>query len=442
LRRHMMRSLLSGLGIVIGVTVVIAMMEIGQGSSFMIQETIASIGANVVQIDPSDAVKAGASSGSGGKVTLTPADAEAILRECSAVRRAAPSVDCHAQIIYGRRNWLPMNILGTTPDFLVIRNWANLAAGEPFTDGDVQRGAQVCLVGQTVVRELFGGESPVGKEIRIKNVEMKVVGVLSVKGANLMGRDQDDYVIAPWTTVKYRLSGLRLAAIPGADSSSSGQVNTVSQLYPSQEVQLYPQESALQAADTPQMKRFADLDDIWVSAASPQEVPLAIREIRSLLRDRHRLQEGDPDDFRIRDLTEISKSLASTGKLMTRLLLCVALISLVVGGVGIMNIMLASVTERTREIGLRMSVGARAKDIRRQFLAEAVILCVFGGIAGILLGHGVSLAVATLLHWRIIPSLPAIVVAFAVSASSGIVFGLYPAWRASRLDPIGALRYD
>jgi ABC-type antimicrobial peptide transport system permease subunit len=442
LRCHMMRSVLSGLGIVIGVAVVITMMEIGQGSSYMIQETIASIGANVVQIDPSDAVKAGASSGSGGKVTLTPADAEAILRECSAVRRAAPSVDCHAQIIYGRRNWLPMNILGTTPDFLVIRNWANLAAGEPFTDGDVQRGAQVCLVGQTVVRELFGGESPVGKEIRIKNVEMKVVGVLSVKGANMMGRDQDDYVIAPWTTVKYRLSGLRLAAIPGADSSSSGQVNTVSQLYPSQEVQLYPQESALQAADTPQMKRFADLDDIWVSAASPQEVPLAIREIRSLLRDRHRLQEGDPDDFRIRDLTEISKSLASTGKLMTRLLLCVALISLVVGGVGIMNIMLASVTERTREIGLRMSVGARAKDIRRQFLAEAVILCVFGGIAGILLGHGVSLAVATLLHWRIIPSLPAIVLAFAVSASSGIVFGLYPAWRASRLDPIEALRYD
>jgi ABC-type antimicrobial peptide transport system permease subunit len=443
LRCHTMRSVLSGLGIVIGVAVVIAMMEIGQGSSYMIQNTIASIGANVVQIDPSDAVKAGASTGSGGKVTLTPADCEVILRECSAVRWAAPSVDCrHAQIVYGRRNWLPMNVLGTTPDFLLVRNWANLAEGEPFTDGDVQRDAQVCLVGQTVVRELFRSESPVGKKIRIMNVEMKVVGVLSAKGENMMGRDQDDYVIAPWTTVKYRLTGLREATAPSADASSSGQVNTVSQLYPSQQVQLYPKESAVQAADLPQMRRFGDLDDIWVSAVSPREVPLAIRQITSVLRDRHGLRAADPDDFRIRDLTEISNTLASTGKLMTHLLLGVALISLVVGGVGIMNIMLASVTERTREIGLRMAVGARAKDIRHQFLAEAVILCLFGGIVGILLGHGVSLAVAALLHWRVILFLPAIVAAFAVSAGVGIIFGFYPAWRASGLDPIEALRYD
>ena len=441
LRRHLMISLLSGLGIVIGVAAVIAMMEIGQGSSDMIQKTIAAIGANVVQIDPSDAVKAGVSSGSGGRVTLTPADAEAILRECSAVRRAAPSVDCHAQIVFGNRNWLPMNILGTTPDFLTVRNWANLAKGRPFTNGDVQRNAQVCLVGQTLSKMLFHGSSPIGKLIRIMNVEMKVIGVLSAKGANMMGRDQDDYVIAPWTTVKYRLSGLRQATTSIVDTSSSGQVNSASQIYPGQEIQLYPQKSAMQTVDAPQMVRFSDLDDIWVSVDSPQDVPIAIREIRSLLRDRHRLQGSEPDDFRIRDLTEISKSLASTGRLMTRLLLCVALISLVVGGVGIMNIMLASVTERTREIGLRMAVGARAKDIRTQFLVEAVFLCLFGGIAGILLGHGVSLMVAMFLRWRIIPSLPAIAAAFIVSASTGIAFGLYPAWRASCMDPIEALRH-
>lgn len=190
------------------------------------------------------------------------------------------------------------------------------------------------------------------------------------------------------------------------------------------------------------MMRFADLDDIWVSAAMPQEVPQAISQITSLLRERHRLRDTEPDDFRIRDLTEISKTLASTQILMTRLLIIVALISLVVGGVGIMNIMLVSVTERTREVGLRMAVGARAKDILRQFLTEAIILCLFGGIAGILLGRGVSLAVTIILHWKTMLSIHAIVAAFAISASVGIIFGYYPAWKASRLDPIEALRFE
>ena len=436
-----MRSMLTCLGIVIGVAAVIAMVEIGQGSTYMVQQAIASMGANVVQIDPSDAVKAGVSTGSGGRVTLTPADRQAMLRECSAVRWAAPTLDCKAQVVYGSRNWSPSDIRGTTPDYLVVRNWTDLVEGEPFTDADMANAAPVCLLGQTVVSELFADSSPVGKLVRIKNVNMTVIGVLSAKGANMMGRDQDDYVIAPWTTVKFRLSGSRQATSPIA-AAAAGQVNTLDQIYPSQQVQLYPQQSMLQAVDLPLMTRFVDVDDIFVSATSPDEVPQAIRQITALLRQRHRLVDGSDDDFRIRDLAEISQSVAATGKVMTNLLLCVAVISLVIGGVGIMNIMLASVTERTREIGLRMAVGARPKDILRQFLTEAVLLCLLGGILGILLGRGVSLAVTTLLHWRTMPSVSAIVVACAVSANVGIVFGYYPAWRASRLDPIEAMRHE
>jgi ABC-type antimicrobial peptide transport system permease subunit len=441
LRRNIMRSMLTCLGIIIGIAAVIAMMEIGQGSSRSIEQAIASLGASVVQIDPADVMVGGVSSGRGGRVTLTTDDAEALRHECAAVQSVAPSVDCGGQVVFGNRNWRPSRILGATPDYLTVRNWP-VADGEPFTSNDVRSAASVCLIGQTVAQRLFEAESPIGKEIRLRNVGLKVVGVLSRKGANVMGWDQDDFLLAPLTTIKFRVTGQRTATQAATSASTSSSANTLSQLYPNQQVQLYPLQATAQAVNTPQLTRFADLDDIWVSAGSPKNIHLVVRQVTAVLRDRHHLRPGAPDDFRIRDLTEISQTFAATSRIMTSLLLVVALISLVVGGVGIMNIMLVSVTERTREIGIRMAVGARARDILRQFLVEAVVLCLAGGIAGILLGRGVSVLITRLLHWPTLLSLPAILASVGVAATVGIIFGYYPAWKASRLDPIEALRYE
>ncbi len=441
LRRNVMRSALTCLGIIIGVAAVIAMMEIGGGSTRSIQQAIASLGASVIQIDPAEISVAGVSSGGGGRATLTIEDAEALRRECPILQGVAPSVDCGGQVIFGNRNWRPGRILGVTPDYLAVRNWP-VEEGEAFTMDDVRSAAAVCLIGRTVAEKLFGLESPIGKELRLRNVGLKVVGILGRKGANVMGQDQDDFLIAPLNTIKLRVTGLRQTAQAAAAASSSGSVQTRSQVYPGQPPPLYPPPSPSQAANTPQLVRFTDLNDVWVAAGSPQNIPLAIRQVTAVLRDRHRLRPGAPDDFRIRDLTEISQTFAATSRTMTNLLMVVALISLVVGGVGIMNIMLVSVTERTREIGIRMAVGARARDILRQFLIEAVVLCLAGGVVGILLGRGISLAITALLHWPTLPSLPAIIASVAVAVTVGIIFGYYPAWKASRLDPIEALRYE
>ncbi len=442
LLRNPMRAMLTTLGIVIGVAAVIAMMEIGAGSSAAIRKSISSMGANVLDVRPGAASSGGVTFGSGSTTTLTPEDGEAILRECPAVRDAAPLVRTRTQVVYGNRNWVPTFIYGSTPAFLDVQNWT-VAGGALFTDRDVANANKVCLLGQTLVRELFQGENPIGNELRIKNVSFRVVGVLGSKGANMMGMDQDDVILAPWTTIKYRVTGAAMTDANQSTSSGSGSaVNTISNLYPGGQADLYPVRSDVQAADNPLPVRFANIDNIQVAARSTDDIAAAIRQITVVLRERHRIRAGEADDFSIRDMTQMMTALSSTTTMMTNLLLSVAMISLVVGGVGIMNIMLVSVTERTREIGLRMAVGARAGDILRQFMVEAVVLCLVGGALGILLGHGGSLLVRLLLHWPVETSPVAIAAAVIVSASVGMIFGFYPAWKASRLNPIEALRYE
>jgi ABC-type antimicrobial peptide transport system permease subunit len=455
LRRNVLRSSLTTLGIVIGVGAVIAIIDIGQGSTSSVKQTIASMGANMLTVQSGTAASGGVSFGSGTAVTLTPQDAEAIARDCPDVLGVAPIVRARTQVVYGNRNWVPSFIYGTTPDFHDVRDWSDFEEGEAFTDRDVKSARKVCVLGRTVSRQLFQGTSPIGKSVRIMNVGLKVIGVLSPRGANAAGMDQDDMVLAPWTTIKFRVAGVS-ANTANQSAASSNPTSSTSSTNPSNESTpvsaLYPitnpisrtyiLPSAQQLSDTPQPVRFTNIDQIMVKANSETAIPGAIKQISRLLHDRHRIAAGQPDDFNIRDNSEMAKGFATTSTVLSILLLCVALIPLVVGGVGIMNIMMVSVTERTREIGLRMAVGARAQDVLRQFLTEAIVLCLLGGIFGIVLGRGGSFLVHQLLHWPVKPSMPAVVLAVTVSVLVGLVFGYYPAWKASRLDPIEALRYE
>ena len=443
LRRNVMRSVLTTLGIVIGVGAVIAMMEIGNGSSNAIQKTIASMGANTLMIFPGAAASGGISFGAGSTMTLTPQDSDAIIKECPSVRATAPVIRSkNAPVIFGSKNWVPSEIDGTTPEFLEVREWP-VAEGATFDDRDVRNAARVCVVGQTLVRELFQGQSPIGEEVRLQNVSLRVVGVLNKKGASMGGRDQDDILIAPWTTIKFRVSGATTAnTVTVAPAAGTGTATQRGALYPGSAAGIYAARSAIQTKNSPMPVRMITVDQIIVSATSAAEAKDATVEITGLLHDRHHLAEGEVDDFKIIDMAEIASVMSATTVMMTRLLLAVAMISLVVGGVGIMNIMLVSVTERTKEIGLRMAVGARGADILRQFLTESVVLCLAGGAMGIALGRGSSYLVSKFLHWPTLPSLGAIIASVLVSASVGIIFGFYPAWKASRLDPIEALRYE
>ena len=439
LRRNPTRAALTTLGIVIGIAAVITMMEIGNGSSTSIRQSIEKMGANSALVRPGGRRTAGVSMGSGAAMSLVPDDADAIRRDCPHVALVAPVVTgSNMQLVFGSNNWVPQQLIGTSPEYLSIRNW-QIEEGRSFTQREVDRNATVCLVGATIVRELFDGSSPVDCEIRIRNTTFTVIGVLKSKGANMMGWDEDDVVITPWTTLRMRVTG---RSTGNATNTTSSVASSPGDLYPVTGLALYPEQSSNLTSDFKFYNKFIKLNQIYFSATRTEDMETAIDEVTRLLRERHRLSKEQDNDFRVHSSGEFMKMLGSTSTVMTNLLLGVALISLIVGGVGIMNIMLVSVTERTREIGLRMAVGARSRDILKQFLIESIVLCLAGGVLGILLGHGTALLIESQLNWPIESSPGAVVAAVAVSVFVGVVFGFYPAWKASKLDPIEALRYE
>jgi ABC-type antimicrobial peptide transport system permease subunit len=448
LTRNIMRSALTTLGIIIGVGAVIVMVGIGQGSKKLVAETIQKMGANNLLVLPGTASSGGVSFGSGSVMTLTPADALAIEKGCRGnVASVAPIVRTRTQVVFGNKNWVPMSIYGTTPTFLDVRDWS-IDQGRNFTDQEVNGGAEVCVIGPTLVRELFEGQSPLGHVLRLNNHPMTVVGTLTRKGANMMGQDQDDIVIAPWRTIKFKVSGTSATTSNQSAAAAGTTTSSSSVPFPSQQPSPYPAQSATEAADNPPPLLPTNVDQILVRIQTEEQIPSAMKQITAILHERHRIRAGQLDDFNLRDMTEMTRAQGETTETMSSLLLLVALISLVVGGVGIMNIMLVSVTERTREIGLRMAVGARARDILKQFLVEAVLLCILGGVVGVVIGCLVTIGIAKAgeLHWiKRFPteiSVPAILASVVVSALVGVTFGFYPAWKASRLDPIEALRYE
>ncbi len=397
LRVNRLRSALTMLGIIIGVAAVIAMVAVGSGATARIQEQIQAIGSNLILVIPGSITSNGIRLGAGAMSTLTEDDTKAIAAECPSVSAVAPTVRGGAQVMFGNSNWAT-SIQGTTPDYLTIRDQP-IAQGAPFTMDDVNSAAKVALLGKTVAQNLFGDNDPVGQSIRIKNVPFTVDGVLSSKGQSPSGQDQDDLILVPITTAKRN--------IVGASQANAGSVGS-----------------------------------IMVQARGPAFIDSAQNEVAALLRQRHRLQQGQDDDFSIRNLSDVFAAQETSARVMSILLGAIASVSLIVGGIGIMNIMLVSVTERTREIGLRLAVGAKTSDILSQFLVEAVTLSILGGIAGILIGVATSMLISHFAQWNTLVSPTAIVMAFAFSGFIGVFFGYYPARKAAFLDPIEALRYE
>ena len=417
LRRNMLRTMLTMLGIIIGVASVVSVMELSSGATTAIKETIASMGASMLTIDASR----GSSTGRRRRrITISRDDVGAVAEHCPAVQVAAPMIYSTLQLVRGNRRWRPNFSLGTSPAYLKARNWGDLEIGQCFTDQHVLDAAKVCIIGSTVAENLFDDEYPIGQEVRANGVSLRVVGVLSPKGGDVIGNDQDDIIIAPWTTFKFRVNG------KNAGARRSG---TFADLLP-----------PMQIAPTRVSAHRDSIHQIYVQAKSPEEVDAAREQIVQLLSSRHNV---DPiGAYRINDITEVSKVADQVVGGLSILGLIIAGVSLVVGGVGIMNIMLVSVTERTREIGLRMAIGADRRAILRQFLIEATVLCLVGGVIGIFVGHVWSMAVGSIVGWPTTMSFCAPLVAVSVAASVGIVFGYYPARTASRLNPIDALRSE
>ena len=390
-----MRSALTMLGIIIGVGAVIAMVAVGSGASQQISAQISSMGSNLLIILPGSTSAGGVRMGAGTQPTLSMGDNDAIVKECPAVQDVAPVLGGVAQIVFGHQNW-STGVTGTTPGMLSVRDWP-VASGRPFTDQDVKSATKVALLGQTVVDNLFGDQNPVGQAIRIKNVPFTVIGVLAPKGQSPQGQDQDDAIYIPVTTAQKKLFGTQF----------------------------------------PGMVRI-----IMVKAKSAEDLSPAEKQITDLLRQRHHIGQKQDNDFTVRNLTQIMQAAVQSSKVMTLLLGAIASVSLLVGGIGIMNIMLVSVTERTREIGIRMAIGAKTWDIRLQFIIEALTLSLIGGVIGIIVGVSTSMVLSSVSGWPTVVSVLSILLAFSFSGFIGIFFGFYPAFKASLLNPIDALRYE
>lgn len=400
LAKNKMRASLTVLGVVIGIAAVTAMVSIGQSASALVQGQFEMLGTNVVMVMPSMQKRGGVIKGM--SVKLTADDSDAISDECPSVLAASPVIRSTGQVIYGNANWSPRELSGVGDEYLTVRDWS-LRHGGFFTEREVSSAAKVCVIGHTLVVKLFQTANPLGEKIRINNIPFEVIGVLNEKGANLVGDDQDDVVLIPYSTMLKRLQG----------------------------------------------SQFNNVHAIMASAKSGGMMSRAEQDINQLLMERHRIRPGDEPDFRVQNTTEIANVLGVITGTMTLMLASIAGISLVVGGVGIMNTMLVSVTERTREIGIRMAVGAESKDILMQFLVESVVLSFIGGVIGLVLGIVGSVAATKAINsissgtdWPVVVSIPAAVVAILFAAGVGIFFGFYPALKASRLDPIDALRYE